>query len=285
MTYAFYTGFSEMMRQRGAAEAAKYAASLGFSAVEPIISGTPAKANCPADLREAEEAGKILADSGIRVACYSAGATLWGQNADAVEETLKTHVRCAAAMGSPYFHHTLILSLTMNENLPSYDEALETVLPRALRISQLAESLGVVTLYEPQGMFFNGVDGLGTFYRELRRLTGNVGICGDVGNPLFADADPVEVFRAFAADIRHVHIKDYIRRDDAPADPKGWYITRSGKHWLRDTVIGTGVIDLAGCMDALKSVGYSGAIAFETPPELFADGVKAGMELLKSLGM
>lgn len=280
MTYTFYSGYSSMLRTAGAEETAKYAASLGFTAVEPLGSVHAALPENPAEVR------RVLEAHGLKTACYSIGITLYGENADLHEKILMDNVRCAAAMGAPYFHHTLILWLSLPENAPSYDEAMEAVLPRALRVAKYAESLGMTTLYEPQGMYFNGVDGLGKFYYEMKRLGAKVAICGDVGNPLFADADPAEIFRTFAPEIRHVHVKDYLRRAEDPADPQNWYITRSRKNWLRDALMGTGVIDFASCMNALKEVGYNGALAFENShPEPFEDGVRVGMDLLRSLGM
>ena len=111
-------------------------------------------------------------------------------------------------------------------------------------------------------MYFNGVNGFGLFYSEMKKRCPNVGVCGDVGNTFFVDESPVPFFQAFAADIKHVHLKDYWMNNEL-ADGKGCeFRSRSGAGF-DGAMIGCGQVDIVSCLDALKAHGYRGAFSLE----------------------
>ena len=165
MDFTYYSHFSANARKNGIEAAADYARALGFSSVEPL-GGMDCR--YPASVEEASHMKRVLHAHGMRTACYSVGLTVWN-NTDAAETSLMKHLEIAAAAGSPYLHHTLLLSLKPIPNGPTYEEAMEAVLPAARRIAHRAKELGVMCLYEPQGLYFNGLSGFGRHKRKLRK--------------------------------------------------------------------------------------------------------------------
>ena len=85
----------------------------------------------------------------------------------------------------------------------------------------------------------------------------NVGICGDTGNSLFVDCDPVEIYKAFASDIKHIHVKDYYVTDTPVSGTK---TTLCGKY-ITEAPFGKGVVDFGACFALVP--GYNGDISYE----------------------
>ena len=284
MKFAMYAGFSDILRSKGAEAAAETASRLGFQAVEFLEyidgSGTPIIKS----MEEARGIRQTLEKHLLSVACYSVGINLWqkGMTAETVtpmEEALCHHARLAAELGSPFLHHTLLLGV--DPYALTMEEALTLIVPVAIRVAKYAHSLGLTCIYEGQGMYVNGVAGYRAFYEAVRAECPWVGVCGDIGNPLFVDEDPLPFFQTFAKEIRHVHIKDYVHAD-APGNEPDWaQQTRSGSY-LRETVIGHGCIDLASCLAVLREAGYDGIFALENNhPEDFEQGVAEGMRQIR----
>ena len=280
MQFTMYSRFISTLEKLGADRAAEYAANLGFSSVEILEYAAPGHPSVIPARETAKTVRKALAEHGLTVACYSVCA--WLYRDAAAEESLKYHAEIVAELGCPFLHHTLLPWLKKTDDLPSLDEALEPAADAAARVANYAAPLGVTCLYEDQGLYANGVTGFGTFYREIKNRTSNVGVCGDVGNVLFVDEGPVPFFREFIADIRHVHVKDYHSTTDPTVSPgPRWHETMHG-NWVSDCIFGQGDVDIAGCMDILKKAGYNGALAFENEhPEPFETGIKQGMDYLK----
>jgi L-ribulose-5-phosphate 3-epimerase len=79
-----------------------------------------------------------------------------------------------------------------------------------------------------------------------------VGINFDPANMiLYGAGDPIEAVGILGKWIGHVHVKDAI----ASAKP--------GQEWGTEVVFGTGAVEPSAFLGALKSVGYSGALAIE----------------------
>lgn len=278
MQFTFYTNFAEMIREKGIEAAAGYAEKMGFSSVEILEMDEPSLFS---SLEEARAARKVLERHGLTMACYSVGVTLY--ESPEMEAALKKHAEFAAALGSPFLHHTLILAFAMAPGMPSFEDGIAYVTDAAERVANYAKTLGIRCIYEDQGMYANGIEGFGAFYNELKRRCDNVGVCGDVGNSYFVDVESDAFFEAFADDIVHVHIKDYIRKTGGTAPGKDWYPTRGG-NWLRDTTVGSGCVNFPAIMATLKRVGYSGPFALELcHPEPFDYGVKQAMDYLSRL--
>lgn len=264
LNFSMYSGFSEAVQAFGIEKAAKIAAESGYRSVEflALASKYP-----PRELfrtpKEIARMRKVLDAYGLSVACFSVGIGLWQpaiteETARIREERVIALAEIAAALGSPFLHHTLVT--TQSCDTP-YDEVLEYVLPIALRIARRADEIGLTVLYEPQGMYFNGCTGFRGFYRRMKAEHPSVGVCGDVGNTLCVNEDPISFFRTFAKDVRHVHLKDFAAVTDATQTSRG-YRSRNGVY-LRETVVGEGDIDLTACLTVLRDAGYRGAFAIE----------------------
>ena len=282
MNYTFYTQFIEMLARDGAQKTAEYAKALGFSSVEVLESIGGGHPRVIPDVKTAEEVRRVFSANGLTVACYSVGCDVY-QN-PASEDALVYHAEIAAALGCPYLHHTLKTGLRMAENAPAEEAVLADVTAAAIRIANRAKPLGITCLYEDQGMYANGIENFGRFFGEVHRVCQNTGVCGDFGNILFVDEDPVQFLAAFAPYIRHVHVKDYLRKDfDGTVPAGGWYPTKHGRY-LRDTTVGAGIIDIPSCMKVLHDAGYDGAYALELcHPEPFDDGVRIAVQYLDAI--
>ncbi len=278
MNFTMYPQFLRILAERGIRETAAYAANLGFSSVELLEVTGPGHPSVIPDRATAKTVRETLTEYGLTVACYSVGTMLY--NNPAAVDSLKYQAELAAELGCPYLHHTLVTWLKRPENAPSFDEVLEPVARAAAEVANYAAPLGVTCLYEDQGVYANGVEGFGKFYRAVKDLSPNVGVCGDMGNTLFANESPVPFFEAFIGEIRHVHVKDYLIKNGGE-NPGMYWLSTEGGNFVRDTMIGHGNVDLASCMTILKKAGYTGAYAFEIEhPEPFEAGVKQGMDYL-----
>ncbi|MGH7857483.1 MAG: sugar phosphate isomerase/epimerase family protein [Candidatus Binatia bacterium] len=77
-----------------------------------------------------------------------------------------------------------------------------------------------------------------------------LGVCVDTGWLGTQGVDAPETIRKLGPLVRHVHVKD---------------VKAAGRH---DTCnLGEGVVDVAGCLRALRDVGYDGWLAWEDEPE------------------
>lgn len=280
MNFTMYAKWSTELKKRGIVTMADEAVRMGFSSVEFFESvGKDWEETVPS-LEAAREYRRVLTERGLSVACYSIAVGLYDPaSPDGIdresEKKLMQYVERAVLLGCPYLHHTITLGIK-GTPIP-YGKMLSTVLPAVVRVAKYAAALGITCIYEDQGSYFNGVDGFGAFYRAVKAKEPSVGICGDIGNTLFVDEDPVEFYRAFAPEFKHVHIKDYVK---CAPDDTGAADTRDGV-WIKECVIGEGIIDTVTCLQILKEAGYVGAIALENNHESdFEAGVKTAMTLV-----
>ncbi len=256
MSYTFYAHFSSLVRRDGLERALDFAESLGCQGIEPL-EGAPSSSLTFPTIKSAREARKILESRGMHVSCWSVGTEL---ERDGAVDSLKRQCELAAELGSPYLHHTVKLALTLNEGSPSLDELLESVLPRAVEVAKCAEGCGISCIYENQGMYINGLEGFGCFYSAVKSEVSSVGVCADLGNSMFVDVAPLDFVRKFAADVRHVHVKDYLRHSAKPDVPH--YVTRAGA-FIANAIPGEGSCDVGECITYLSGAGYAGDYALE----------------------
>ena len=266
MTFSLYSGFFTLASRDGFAAALDRAEELGCRAIE-VLEGNPYAPTLIPDVKTAKELRAMLQERGMSVACYSAGTTFdLTDPTRAAHETfvsaLKNLLDIAAALGSPFFHHTNVLHLAKPEGWPSFEEALPRLLDAAEEVAHYAEGLGIVCLYEPQGYYVNGHERFPVFYSEMKKRAKNIGVCGDVGNILFAEGDPARFFCEFASEIPHAHIKDY-KIANSPEGEGDWLRTQGGRY-VCEVPTGEGDIDLASCLSSLACAGYSGAFSVET---------------------
>ncbi|MBR2353703.1 MAG: sugar phosphate isomerase/epimerase [Clostridia bacterium] len=256
MIFTNYTQFYRDRDERGMEYAAAHTKALGFDGVEYY-------GRAQSELwRDAKNDRQILDHEGLTVSCYSVGVRLYTDDRKTVEEQMARHIEAAAILGSPYLHHTLYPTYSKESlHTDSYRRVLDAIVDLAERIANRCGKYGVTCLYEPQGIYFNGVEGLAQIYGELKTRGCPVGICGDFGNSFFVDVDPRAVFERFASDIRHVHVKDYLLTDAILPDRKA-YESMSGKR-IYEVALGEGSVDFAHGFRTLRTVGYNGAVSFE----------------------
>ena len=261
MRFTNYSAFHGMLLSLGPEAAAERTAGLGFESVEPFTTfpdGQPIYSRIDAARLDA-----ALRASGLKVACYSMYAVPIAASVAEFLDTMRRHLEFAARIGAPYLHHTTFPGRTYNGRTYTYPEALEAVLPYAVAVADAAKEVGIVCLYEPQGPFFNGAEGLAGLFAAVKRECANVGICGDVGNPLFADADPLDTFRALHDDILHIHVKDY-KAGDAPFEGVREQKSLGGRY-LTDCPLGEGIVPVEDCLRAVWDTGRRPRVALEIP--------------------
>lgn len=228
----------------------------GFGAIEPF----------PTEdldtVEQARELGKYIRGAGLSVSCFSTCAELLGPEGAENVRLMRRRIDMAAAMGAPYFHHTIHPQLTLpRAGELSYLQALQQAVPELRELCAYAADRGVLCVYEDQGLYFNGCEG-------MRRLTEALdgapfGLVADLGNILFVDEQPEDYIGAFSSRIVHVHCKDYLRKPGSePCPGKGWYVTRHGDY-LRDTICGHGAVNFPACFRVLDQMGYDGWYSLE----------------------
>ncbi len=258
--------------------AAAHSASLGFSGVEFLdMCGTGA----PIDKEKypTKEVRRALDENGLTVDCYSVYANVFAMEKADFLRSIYREIDYAAAVGSKIFHHTIMPSLSLDEGSPDYEAVFSEVLDITKSVAEYCERLGLECIYEPQGMYFNGVGALSKLLLAMRETLGNVGFCADLGNPVFVDEDPVAVTAALASCARHVHVKDYIVSDKS-LGRAGEMRSRGGKY-LYEVIPPEGELKIGDALKLLKKSGYSGSISLE----FAADDarMKEAVEYLKDL--
>ena len=261
MNFAMYYGFCEMLRDRSIPETIAYLKENGLCSVEFIFSGKDPSRDLVGNVRTAERLREAFEKEGITVSCYSAYCDVYDK--DEIPAALK-RIEIAKALGSPFFHHTLIPQLHFPHNPKDFEERLPYVLDVAERIANHAEKHGLTVLYEEQGRYINGIERFGRFFGEMKNRCNNVGVCADFGNILYAGEKPEDFIAAYINDIKHVHIKDYrfCSVEQSPTVPaNGWAAVPGG--WVEHSVVGDGIIDLEKCLELLKKSRYNGYYSLE----------------------
>ena len=237
-------------------DAIDYAKKLGLDAIEPY----PAREFVQPDAEEAKRLADYAQEQSIKICCFSMAADIVSGDRKAAIENLKRYADVAAALGSPYLHHTLYPALLFKDNRMSFKEALRFAAEGVREVYDYAEQLGIKCLYEDQGFYFNGVQRFDDFLGEVNR---DVGVVADLGNILFVGESPEAFTARFAPLVRHVHVKDYLYKDSRwPSPGEGWYAARDGGY-LRGTVPGHGIVNFRRVFSILQSVGYDGFFSLE----------------------
>lgn len=237
-------------------EGVDYVKKIGVDAIEPYSVNEFATPDVEAARRLRDYAG----EQGVDICCFSMGADFFKENPAEEVERLKRYADTAAAMGSPYLHHTLLPHLTLDILKQPFAPVLERAVQCEREVYDYAEQQGVRCVYEDQGFYFNGVQRFDDFMGAMNR---NIGVVADLGNILFVGEKP-EVFVArFAPLICHVHAKDYLYKDAGWPNPgERWYHTREGGY-LRGTLVGHGVVNFLRVFSILREVGYNGYYSLE----------------------
>jgi sugar phosphate isomerase/epimerase len=196
-----------------------------------------------------------------------------------MERELCEIVDYAVAIGAKLFHHTLMPYLRLDLCTAKYEEIFPKVLDVERKIVKYCSERGLNCIFEPQGLYFNGVDGLSKIIYALREEFPEVGLCADLGNSIDVDCDPVDVMKALGGLAKHVHIKDYIVSDES-LGRRGEIRSPAGKY-LNEVLPGEGELRLVECLQILKASGYDGRIALEYLGD--DETILKSMEYIKAL--
>ena len=260
MTFTSYNQFMYDLQSGGIEYAVEKAKSLGFSGVEFLdFCGTGE----PIDKEKfsAEAVRKALVEKGLSVDCYSVYANVILPDEEYFMSEIKREIDYAAAVGSRLFHHTVVPYLRYDCEMPEYSELLAMVLKREREIAKYCKECGLKLIFEPQGLFFNGVEGLSGLISALRDEGYDIGFCADLGNPVYVDSDAGEIIDALSFCLEHIHVKDYIV-SDASLGREDEARSRGGKY-LYEVLPAEGELDLGVYLKKLKATGYDGRISLE----------------------
>ncbi len=260
MKASSYSIFTSDLWNKGVEYAVSHAKETGFSAVEFIDYYSPSRPELPLAFNP-DEINEALSAHGMTVSCYSLGVRLQKGEPEETLAYVYRQIEFAAKVGSPFFHHTVTLDCNPKPDAPAYKDMLAKILPLTVAIANKCAEYGITCLYEPQGLYFNGVRGLTKFFKIMRKHCPNVAICGDLGNSFDVDENPVKVIRRLAKYVAHVHIKDCRYNVEIPG-VKPSYTSKRGKN-IYECEIGTGQIDHARCFAYLRRAGYDGYVSFE----------------------
>ena len=230
-------GFPEMI------ELFEQAASIGFEGVElDIRAEWQEEAAMSPEGRE--EIKRLAEETGVEVPSLCIGA-LWSFSPAATDpETLATSrdiiaatIEAAADLGARW----ILIPVTPSDEEISHEECQARWISEMKAHAAIAEAAGIVLCLENVGR------GCGKSAEDLLALVTGVDSPAvmtyyDPGNACAFGNDAVEEIRQLAENIGVVHIKD---RD---AD-----------------LLGDGVVDIPGCVDTLREVGYDGWLILETP--------------------
>ena len=86
-----------------------------------------------------------------------------------------------------------------------------------------------------------------SIYEKIKDLDKRIGICNDIGHTERSGVDGAEAIKKYGHRTLDMHIRDITEKTE-----KG-----------RCCVCGTGVLDLAGYVNALKEIGYDRVVSFE----------------------
>ena len=257
MKFSNYSLFSTEQNTKGLEYALEHTAKLGFDAVEWIDRADMDNPKI-ADVKAANTVKKELDGRELSLTCYSLLLNLAAEDYEVQMERAFRNIEYAAILGAPYFHHTVVPHYNYSELAKtSREDMLRLVADRAETVAKRCNEYGIVCLYEPQGIFFNGVKGLSLLLGEMKSRGCKVGICGDTGNSMFVDTPPIEIFKTFIDDIKHVHVKDYAYSDK---DLEKSYRTLRGKI-IYETALGGGGCSPDACLELVRD--YPGNISFE----------------------
>ncbi len=265
MKFSSYNSFLSDLYKKGLDYAAERAARLGHSGVE-LLDICPKRREMTYEIYTVDEYRRAFDKNSLELACYSSAALLYLDDEKGMLEEIYREADFAAALGSKLFHHTFTIGLADTPQTLAFEKVIERVAPIAENIAEYCDKLGMTALYEPQGAYFNGTDGFLRLCEEMKRRGTKFGVCGDVGNPLFADCLAEDVFALCAKDIMHVHVKDYLMSDEPLPQYPGNQMSDGGKH-LYDFEIGRGVVNFNACFDILKGIGYDGYFSIELPAD------------------
>ena len=265
MTLTGYSDFVEQIKKSGLETAMTLTAEAGYDAIE-LLEIFP-KTDLLQSTEDQDRLAALLQRHGLGISCLSVYSVLFDPEHPGVPnraqiERLLQKVEFAARLGSPYVHHTLYPILGFDGAKPPFESVAETVVTGAVQVAKRAKELGVRILYEPQGLYSNGLQGFSQIYQAIREQCDAVGVCGDVANSYWVGEEPTAIFERFAKEIFHVHVKDYCWINGESTAQRDCYTASNGRKFC-EAIPGTGSVPIDACLQILQKAGYRGAVSSE----------------------
>jgi inosose dehydratase len=242
-------------------DGASLGVEFGFAAVASLDAN-------PFDL------ARLFESYGLEISSYCAHANLLDPAAPwryGTAQIIKA-VRAASAIGVPYIITTEGDPSTEFGRRLTHDEAIFSVLEKLYEPLRVAADYGVMILLEPHGPLTDSVAAMEDILDSCD--SDALGVNLDTGNLWLGGGDPIEMVNRLGPKIRHVHWKDL----PATLEPE------RGKRFgcgMSTIPLGTGAVDIAGTVAALKRVGFTGHTTLEVAGQ---EAVLQSYAYLKSLG-
>jgi inosose dehydratase len=242
-------------------DGASLGVEFGFAAVASLDAN-------PFDLK------RLFESHGIEITSYCAHANLLDPSAPwryGTAQIVKA-VRAAAAIGVTHVITTEGEPKTEFGRRLTRDEAVFSVCEKLHEPLRVASDHGVRILLEPHGPLTDSPKDLDLILE--RCASPALALNLDTGNLWLGGGDPVAFVRRYGKLIEHVHWKDL------PASMESERGERFGCG-MAPIALGTGAVDIAGTVNALRDAGFTGHTTLEVAG---AEAVLASASYLRSLG-
>ncbi len=251
--------FSQAMRdgRMSISDVIPKAAEMGYQGIEivrPNISSDEMRALAPKLKAQSEECG-------LPIIAYMVGADFLKNGVDAEVSRLRGEVEITALLGASRMRHDSTAGVFADGRQATVDEALPIVADGYRRVTEFAAGLGVHTMIENHGYFFQDSCRVKALIEAVGHK--NFGWLVDIGNFMCADECPTDAVSVGAPIAVHAHAKDFHFKKAGEFIPEqGWFKTRGG-NFLRGAIIGHGVVNVPECLRILASAGYDGYLSVE----------------------
>lgn len=254
------------------------AKEMGYEGVEIVRGGW-------SDEEMRAMAPKLKAQSeeyGMPIIAYMVGADFIRNGLDAEVERLKREAEVAALLGAPRMRHDSTGGRDANDNPVTVEEALPIVAEGYRRVTEFAAGLGVHTMIENHGYFFQDACRVKKLIETVNHP--NFGWLMDMGNFMCADENSAIALGNALPYAAHVHAKDFLFKSGDGENPgEGFFGTRAG-NYLRGAIIGQGVVPVKQCLRLLKRANYDGWLSLEFEGmEDCITGCRVGLDNLRRM--
>ena len=222
----------------------------------------------------AQRINDALSESGLELSGISLSNNLFKEGEQfetEIEETVRW-IRIASEVGAPV-SRIFGGSIDDRSDKSHLDAGIGRIVDGLGRLAVDAEKYGVILALENHG-------GLPCTAEEqidvIRKInSAHLRATVDIGNYMSCGQDSVESCKISAPYAAYVHVKDFVKKKSAK-NPWGWEIESS--------ILGAGVVDVPGCLNALATAGFEGHVALEYEAEADEEpAVAESIEYLNSV--
>ncbi len=224
--------------------------------------------------RSPEDLKKLSADAGLPVAAYTFFLSNLTRKQDGWMEEAKTGIETAVRLGAP----VVMIPTPGIMEVASREENRRIWVDALAKVAEIAAPAGVELSVEnfpgKLSPFVTAAD-----FHEAKKQIPSLKLTFDNGNAATGE-DPVASLRSCAADIVHVHLKDWDRKDE-PCE--GFTCMLDGRYY-RPALVGEGVVDSKATLRELEKIGYAGYVNIEYENNKYpaAEGIRRVLEYLRS---